>query len=127
MHWSERYVGMPYVEGDADCAALAARVQREVFGRAIGLPADRAGTLRGLTRQIEDLRADYAERTDAPADGDGVLMIGRGRLDHIGLYCLIDGTPWVLHAMRNAGAVVLHRLSVIDEQGLRVEGFYRWI
>lgn len=127
MHWSSAYVGQPYVPGEMDCAALAVRVRQEVFGHAIGLPTDRAAGLRGLTRQIEDLKVDYGEPTDSPQDGDAVLMIGRGRLDHIGLYCEIEGAPWVLHAMRNAGMVCLHRLHALAELGLRVEGFYRWI
>ena len=25
MHWSERYIGQPYISGDQDCAALAER------------------------------------------------------------------------------------------------------
>lgn len=127
-HWSVRYVGRSYVEGTLDCAALAALVNREVFGREIALPAERSFGLRGLTRQIEALKDDYAAPTDTPREGDGVLMVSRGRLEHIGVYCLIDGQPWVLHAHRGAGQVVLSRLRDLDNQGLKLAdpGFYRW-
>lgn len=124
-HWSERYVGMPYAE--ADCAELAARVQREVFGRVILLPSERRPGLRGLTRQIETLKGDYATRTDSPADGDGVLMVSRGRIEHVGVYCEIGSAPYVLHAMRSAGQVVLHRARDLSHQGLTVEGYYQWL
>lgn len=124
-HWAERYVGHPYAQDD--CAQLAARVNREVFGREIRLPVERAAGLRGLTRQIEDLKAEVAARTDAPSEGDAVLMVSRGRLEHIGVYCEIGGAPYVLHALRNAGHACLHRLCDLDKIGLTLEGCYRWI
>jgi hypothetical protein len=124
-HWSARYVGLPYAE--ADCAALAARVQHEVFGRAILLPYQREPGLRGMSAQIERLKADFAKRIEAPIDGDAVLMQSRGRLDHIGIYCIIENEPWVLHSARNAGQAVLHRLRDLGTQGLTLEGYYRWV
>lgn len=125
-HWSDKYVGLPYIEVEQDCAALAARVQREAFGREIRLPSERCHGLRSLSAQIVSLRDDYGKPTEAPVDGDAVLMIGRGRLSHIGVYCVIDDAPYVLHAMRNAHQVVRHRLRELPNQGLAVEGFYRW-
>lgn len=126
-HWSDAYVGQPYVAGEHDCAALAVQVQREVFGREVLLPAERAHGLRGMSAQIESLKEDYAVRVETPAEGDAVLMVGRGHLDHIGLYCLIDGVPYVLHAMKKSGQVVRHRLRELLDQGLKVEAFYRWV
>jgi hypothetical protein len=133
-HWSQQYVGRIYIEGEFDCADLARVVHREQFGREIRLPAHRwhaglagAGRLRAMTAQIEALKDDYAVRTLQPREGDGVLLIGRGHLDHIGIYCVIEGVPWVLHAASNARQVVLHRVRDLPAQGLTVEGFYRWI
>ena len=123
-HWSESFVGLPYAQ--ADCAALAARVQREVVGRDLALPGERAAGLRGLSTQIVELKADYAEPVEIPRDGDAVLMVARGRLQHVGVYCDIDGSPWVLHAVRNAGQTCLHRLCDLSRYGLTVEGYYRW-
>ena len=125
MHWAQQYVGQPYIEGAHDCAAFAARVQRDVFQREIALPTARAG-LRGNARMIDTLTADYAVPTATPVDGDAVLMRCRGRLSHVGLYCLFGNTPYVLHAMKNAGMVVLHRLRDLEHQGLILEGFYQW-
>lgn len=126
MHWAQSYVGQPYVEGAHDCAAFAARVQREIFRREIRLPTERGAGLRAQSRQIDDLAGVYAERVERPAEGDGVLMRCRGTLSHVGVYCEIGGTAYVLHAMKNAGQVCLHRLRDLANQGLAVEGFYRW-
>ncbi|HFD81043.1 MAG TPA: hypothetical protein ENK05_11745 [Gammaproteobacteria bacterium] len=126
-HWSEKYVGLPYVEGEMDCAGLAREVQRREFGRVIDLPSERAPGLRGLHRQIEALKTTYATPTGSPQDGDGVLMVSRGALDHIGIYCDIGGEPWVLHAMRGCAQVCLHRLRDLDGLNLTVEGFYQWL
>lgn len=124
-HWSQSFVGLPYAE--ADCAALAGRVQREIFGREVTLPSERAAGLRSLSDQIESLKSDFATPVNDPRDGDAVLMLARGRLRHIGVYCEINGTPYVLHAVRNAGQTCLHRLADLGRYGLAVEGFYRWI
>lgn len=125
MHWTQQYIGMPYIEGEQDCGEFAARIQREVFRREVRLPTERAAGLRGKSRQIESLLDDYGLVTDAPVDGDAVLMKG-GSLWHIGVYALIGGIPYVLHAMKNAGQVVLHRLRDLENQGLKFEGFYKW-
>ena len=36
-HWTDAYIGLPYILGEQDCAAVVARVQREVFGRAMAM------------------------------------------------------------------------------------------
>lgn len=141
-HWSDAYVGRPYVEGEFDCAELARTVNREVFGRAIRLPAERwhagkagAARLMAMRAQIEDGKADYGVPTDAPQDGDAVLLYSRARLAHIGLYCLIPqglpsvvgGAAWVLHAADDARQAVRTRLRELERLGYRLEGYYTWI
>lgn len=128
MHWSERYIGQPYVLGDTDCAALAVQVRREIFRRPV--PADiemeRAASALGRHRQMVDGVQDYGARTEAPVEGDVVLMQCRGRPSHVGVYCVVDGEPSVLHALKNPGMTVLHRLRDLSRVALAVEGFYRW-
>lgn len=126
MHWAERYVGLPYVPGSCDCAALAGRVQREQFGRDVALPGERAEGIRGQAWQIISLAGDYADPTDAPEEGDAVLMLARGRLAHVGILCVIAGRRYVLHAMKSAGQVCLHPVTRLADMGLPVEGYYRW-
>lgn len=126
-HWSDQYLGLPYVEFEMDCAALAAKVQKEVFGHEIKLPQSRPAGIRDQSNLIADLQADYATPTDNPEDGDGVLMVCRGISGHIGIYCKINGVPWVLHAMKNAGMVCRHKVRDLGKYNLRVDGVYKWI
>ena len=126
-HWSDRYLSEPYRPVEADGAALAVRVACEQFGQRIDRPQHAIG-LRSGSRQIDAIAesGSVAERVTTPRDGDVVLMRCRGVLAHVGVYCRIGGDGWVLHALRTAGAVVRHRLRDLPEQGLPVEGFYRW-
>lgn len=123
-HWAEQYVGISYQR--FDCAALCVQVQQDIYGRDIDLPIERASGLRGISQQIGDLQADYADPVDMPEEGDAVLMIGRGHLNHIGTLVMIRGQAWVLHAMKNVGQTVLHRIHQLESIGLSVEGYYRW-
>lgn len=124
-HWSDAYLGRPYVPGTADCAQLAVDVAREVFGRTVTLP-QHCLTPRAWTAQIDALQADYADPIAAPEEGQPVLMKARGWLSHVGVYTEIEGVGHVLHAMKNAGQVVRHRLRDLPRINLTVEGFYRW-
>lgn len=127
MHWSDTYVGTAYIPEIADCAVLAVRVAKEVFGKDITLPASHATTYRAQARQINDLKDGYAQRIDAPMDGQPVLLIGRGHSCHIGVMCWIANEWYVLHASQNFGAVTLERLRNITRIHYRVEGFYKWL
>ncbi len=124
-HWTQKYIGLPYIEGDQDCAGFAVRVQHEIFGNRVALPGHASG-IRAQTRQIEDLQQDYATPTKYPVEGDAVLMKCRGHFSHIGVYAEINGIPYVVHAMKNAGMVVLHKIRELQYQGLEPVGYYRW-
>ena len=125
-HWSDQYVGQPYIRETGDCAALAERVAREVFGKVVGLPTSHASTYREQAKQIMELRDDYAERIDEPVDGCPVLFIGRGRLCHIGVACLLAHEVWILHADQSSGFVIRQRLRDVTRVHFRLEGFYKW-
>ena len=127
-HWSENYIGEPYIKGEADCAALLCRVRREVFALPVpdGAQIARAASALGRQAQMADGVAAFGQPTAFPAEGDAVLMLCRGRPSHIGVYCEVDGERCVLHAMENLGMVVLHRLRELHRALLDVEGFYQW-
>lgn len=126
-HWTEQYIGQPYIAEVNDCAALAIRVQAEVFARDISDLIERESGLRAQSAQIDALKAAYAQPVTQPVEGDAVLMRARGVLNHIGIYTEIERVPHVLHAMRNAGQVCLHRLRDLAGYGLHIEGYYRWM
>lgn len=130
---AQRYVGMPYVAGEFDCADLAVRVQREVFGREVALPAHHPGGARTQGALILRLRDELAVELAEPVDGCAVLLWEPDdyapdelRLWHIGTVFLHAGEVWVLHASARICSVALHRLADLRRWGLRVEGFYAW-
>lgn len=127
MHWSDRFVGMAYVPQSGDCAALAAKVAKEVLGVDCALPITHATTLRDQSVQVMANKDALAQRVDEPIDGQPALFLARGRLAHIGVVCLIDSQVWVLHADQSAGSVVREKLSSMTRFRYVLEGFYRWI
>ena len=128
MHWSQKYIGQPYVAGEADCARLVCQVRREVFGQPVPDEAEIERKASRLARvvQLTDGVDAFGQHTELPQEGDAVLMVCRTRPSHIGVYCVVDGEPAVLHAMENAGMVVLHKLRDLSRVFLEVEGFYKW-
>lgn len=126
MHWSDKYVGIPYVPEIGDCAALAAKVNLDQFNHLPDLPQAHALTLRDQSKQIIALKDDLAVKIEQPFDGCPVLFIGRGRLCHIGVMCWIANDWWVLHADQSAGCVVRQRLRELTRLHYKVEGYYKW-
>ena len=128
-HWAAGYVERQDRRLVQDCAAFVLRVQRERFGREIALPAPEASQ-RARDRQIDALRGDFAAPVSHPTEGDGVLMRAAGgrraRGYHIGVWCRVDGAPWVLHCIEGL-AIVFHPLRDTTRKGWTVEGVYRWL
>jgi hypothetical protein len=127
-HWSDAYLGRPYGSGDDGCAALCEAAQRDVFSREIEIPTEaRARAASGevgavLRRHIQY----YVHRTDAPRDGDLVVMSCGGRRQHVGLYCELASGPHVLHALRNVGQAVRHPILTIHAHGIAIRRYYTW-
>jgi hypothetical protein len=125
---AQKYVGTPYVEGMFDCADLAVKVQRELFGKYIDLPAHEQ-TRAGHVQQIGALRYDKAEPIEEPTEGCGVLLARtdpKGLVWHIGTVFLGGDEPWVLHNSQHLQSAALQRLSHLKRSGFKVEGFYAW-
>jgi cell wall-associated NlpC family hydrolase len=127
-HWSDPYLGAPYSPGEGDCVGFALRATLEVFGREISIARPEGEPdYRALARAVEQGRNELAAPTDAPVEGDIVLMRGRGYINHVGLYALLAGEPWVVHSFIRCGAVARHRIRQLSSYGLAVEGYYKWI
>lgn len=126
----DRFIGLPYSARHMDCADLAILVQRELFGRAVNLPGKRPRPLRE-DEQAQVLAAHCAElgqRTDAPQDGDAVLMMDACATSagHLGTYFFMNYAPCVLHTSHAIGASVLHRVQDLRAYGLSISGYYKW-
>ena len=141
-HWSDKYLGRPYVRGEFDCADLVVEVARAEFGREVALPRHAEG-VRARDKQIERLTGELGRRLDLMAgdvieDGDIVLMKAAGRrlsLGHhigvvaelsVGVAAALPLAACVLHCLAGVG-VVRHPLDYLPERGLERTGIYRWL
>ncbi|MCD9096209.1 C40 family peptidase [Luteimonas fraxinea] len=122
----EALTGMPYDESSFDCADFVVHVQRALFRREVMLPNGRPRGTRGQAA-LGELSKPYGVRTDAPVDGDLVLMFERGRPAHVGVYFWLAHEAWVLHSCERIGESVLHRVRDLPDFGAPIEGFYRWL
>lgn len=126
MHWSDKYVGLPYLPQEFDCASLAAKVSEDVFQKTIDLPLSHGDTYRGQSKQILRHRDELAYKIEKPVDGCPALFYGRGRLCHIGVMCWIEGDWWVLHNDESSRFVIRQRLRDMTRILFKLEGFYSW-
>ena len=131
-HWSEKYLGLQYREGEFDCLDFVALVMKEHFGRDLWLPRrDRSDGIHKRSGQIYAYWRNFAKKTEFPREGNAVLLrpVGSSMFGtHIGVVVIIQGSFYSLHLLEEMGAV-MH--SVKDEEirraGFEVEGFYSWI
>lgn len=131
IHWSTKWLGKPYVEGEYDCMDFIQEVLRVDFGREIQVPTRwRGSTVRTMVREVEELGREVAEpRKGNRYEGDGVLLkpVGfRPTGFHIGLYALPNGEPHVLHLVETLGAVI-YPCGTMAQHGWWVEGYYQWL
>lgn len=127
MHWTGRWLGRPWVEGEHECTHFVCEVLREEFGRQVSLPrAPRS--IRARDALVDSRRGLDAHPVEHPVDGDLVLMTAavarRRRGYHLGVYAGA-GEPHVLHCERDAGSM-LHPIRELAALGLALEGYYRW-
>lgn len=130
-HWTDRWLGKPWVEDRYDCVDFVTEVLAGEFGRRVDLPQQRPEAKRDWDRTVEALKALYGVRTRAPADGDGALMTAvggrRSRQYHLGLVVWREGPLCVLHCPRNGSSVLTPVRALGASFQLELEGTYRWI
>lgn len=124
-HWSDGYIGIPHAQ--LDCAELVERVLREQLGRDLHFPRRQSDNLFHRAGLITTHARDFARPVAEPFDGCGVLFLARGRMAHIGLYCLIGGLGHVLHSDSAYGSSTRPPASRMVPPRYRIEGFYEWL
>jgi hypothetical protein len=129
----ERYVGIPYREGEYDCADLVQQALRELLHIEIALPADRTRFRHpsSMIGEIVRWRPLVARRRFDRSEwrsGDGVLLcVGESSYPtHVGLLFDLAGEWWVLHNDQACRASVLTLLRRMREIGFRLDGVYGW-
>jgi hypothetical protein len=126
MHWSDKYIGKPYIKGEYDCICLVSEVYLNEFGKQIDLPQEKGINNIGYQKAILNNKERLAYKISKPEEGCIVLMIGKGRLNHIGIYYLHENIDWVLHNSENVGHVVRTKFRLLSLVGYQVEGLYKW-
>jgi cell wall-associated NlpC family hydrolase len=121
MSWAARYVGLPYVAGEAECWHFAARVWREVFGWDVPVAASFGGALASRRLASDPASYDGWQPVADPEDGDAVVMAKGARPCHVGVWV---APGHVLHAVEGAGGLCTPAGRVGD-LGYRITGFYR--
>ena len=127
-HWSDKYIGRAYVLESYDCATLAQEIAKNEFGIDAKLPIDHGKNSIGHQRQFIRYQSEIASliAENELRDGDLVLMISCGRINHVGVYYRDNHIEWVIHNASNVGSVIRTRLRSLSVIGYQIEGFYRW-
>ena len=128
-HWVMQYLGQPWTS-EWNCYYWFRRSMVEQFGRE-GLPpgsvVDAVGSVRLAMRELTDeavMRYGWAV-TEAPCEGDAVLLAEGKRSSHIGVAVWIRGKLMVVHA-RKATGVVLSDALALKANNLKVTGYWTY-
>jgi hypothetical protein len=120
-HWTQAYVGLPYILGVGECAHRAALVWRQEFGWEIE-PPPAHGDMTLAQRHIEaELAKPEWSPVRRPTEGDAVVMWKGDRLCHVGIWV---APGHVLHCTRKDGMVLTPEAD-LESQGFRVFGYVR--
>ena len=123
-HWSARYLGRPWLEGEWECTDLVSAAVRVLGGPAVAIPRP-ARSASARDAQVQAEQRGMWRRTDSPAEGDVALMRpGRVLAWHVGVGVRQPEGIAVLHVDRERGTV-LDSVSWLARWGLAVEGWYR--
>lgn len=124
-HWCEKYIGLPWINGEMDCWGFVRRVQSERFGRQLSV-VDIDANDRVAVHAAFAGHPEYSRWCEvaAPADGDCVVVHKGNVADHVGLWVAIDGGK-MLHAMPNSG-VILSDPKMLRRLGWNPLVFYRF-
>jgi len=123
-HWTEKYVGKPYIKNEYDCTHLVLQVLQNEFGFTHELPTERVDSPFGLSALIDRYKEELAVKLDKPQEGAVVLLKCRGRINHIGIYTVINRVKYIIHNLKPTGCVCIHKLREMKKYGMEVEGFY---
>lgn len=124
LHWTFKYMDMEYK--NMNCSKFVEHVLRDHFKRDYSFPQSQ-GSLFNQSLQIKESVPTFAERTDSPQDGDLVVMHGKRRLCHVGLYLKIGREEFVFHTESSMKTAALHRFRDLSLYGYSIEGIYSWL
>lgn len=118
-----KYLAVEYK--DMNCSKFVEYVLRDHFKINYQFPQSQ-GSVFNQSQQIKDHLPKFCYKTDSPKDGDLVLMHGRRRMCHVGMYVKIGRSGYVLHTESSMKTAALHKISNVFFNGYTVEGVYTW-
>jgi hypothetical protein len=124
-HWTDRFLNIPHAQ--LDCAQLVQKVLAEHYSRSIQFPQKQSNNLFHRAALITQHARDFARPIDQPVEGCGVLMYGRGRMAHMGIYCVLNGIGHILHSDSLFGHSTLLPFARAQPPLYKLQGFYEWI
>ena len=125
-HWSEKYIGEPWVSTENDCWAFVRRVWLEQFQLSVpAVDVDAHSQLACVRAFSSHEEISNWKQVDTPCDGDGVLIGKNRRPSHVGIYVSI-GSGRILHCVQGVG-VICQDLQSMAFMGLRPLGYYQRI
>lgn len=123
-HWAEKYLQVQYK--DMNCSKFVEHILRDHFKIDFNFPQSE-GYLFRQSEQIRESIPLFASRTETPKDGDLVLMHGKRRMCHVGMFVKIGIKDFVLHTEVRLKTAALHPLNALFQYGYTVEGYYTWL
>ena len=129
MHWTEHYIGRPYVKNQFDCVELVRNVLFCERGIAIAAPKHRQWRDWNPDKILETFGDQVYEVTaNQETDFDIVLMRIMGDTrelgGHVGLFTRAGDRRRVLHCMEKLHTR-LDLIELLPHRGMQVEGIYR--
>ena len=120
-HWTERWIGTPWVAGETDCWNFARAVWAAEFGLDVPAIAYAGGPVEARRQFAGAAELGAWRLTGLPEEGDAVLMAMGPRPCHVGIWVAPDR---VLHSVEGTGAVCTPR-GALAGMGYRIVGLYR--
>jgi len=127
MHWSDKYIGLPYHK--FNCAELVKLVMNKEFGMKIHYNFDmpEEDNVFGMSKEIKkQSEVFFDKKITSPTEGCAVIMHAKRQLCHIGIATKIKNTWYTLHSINTAKMCVRQKMNSIGQYGLKIEGYYTW-
>lgn len=112
-----------------NCAEFVEMVMNDEFRKDFNFPQSE-GSFFIESDQLKKNFPNYVEKRalfEDKEEGDLVMMSGKRRLCHIGLLVDINHKFYVLHSLNSIGYVSRVPVSRLQDFGLTLEGFYKWL
>ena len=128
MHWTRKFIGMPWSR-EYDCFAFFAEAQEYAYGiKGIAdMPDVPSYNSRKNAFQFIENSVDVNRKwrpVEFPRDGDAVLFGGSDDRFHVGIWVNISGQNGVIHCQRSHGVVFTKHAS-LEAGGTKVEMYLR--